>query len=68
MRTIALVLAAFVASGPPPRRLEGIQLSRLSFTVAFPATPQIETRHTNRRRPLVQRTSMAPPRAISSVL
>jgi hypothetical protein len=44
MRTIALVLAAFVASGPTAAQdWKEYSYPDYSFTVAFPATPQIET-------------------------
>jgi hypothetical protein len=44
MRTIALVLAAFVASGPAAaQEWKEYSYPDYSFTVAFPAAPQIET-------------------------
>jgi hypothetical protein len=44
MRTIALVLAAFVASGPAAaQNWQEYSYPDYSFTVAFPADPQIET-------------------------
>jgi hypothetical protein len=44
MRTIALVLAAFVASGPAAAQdWKEYSYPDYSFTVAFPAAPQIET-------------------------
>jgi hypothetical protein len=47
MRTIALVLAAFVASGPAAAQdWKEYSYPDYSFTVAFPAAPQIEQRRT----------------------
>jgi hypothetical protein len=44
MRTIALVLAAFIASGPAAAQSwKEYSYPDYSFTVAFPADPQIET-------------------------
>jgi hypothetical protein len=44
MRTIALVLVAFVASGPAAaQNWQEYSYPNYSFTVAFPADPQIET-------------------------